>query len=232
MNNRAVILFSGGIDSTTALYWGMRQFTSVFCLVFDYDQVHNVEVKMAQIIAAHLNVDCQVVNLPFRDIVSSALVNQPKKIPDSMAGSKDERGVPITYVPFRNGIFISMAAAVAESRSIFNIITGFNLIDTPDYPDTTMEFTRKMEAVLNQGTSAKKTGNTFKIHTPLIHKSKAEIIQMGLALGADYAYSVSCYRGDEIPCMSCPSCDIRNQAFNDLAMEDPLINRLKEEDKL
>ena len=106
------------------------------------------------------------------------------------------------------------------------------MIDTPDYPDTTEAFTKKMEDAINQGTSASITGKTFKIHTPLIGKSKKEIIRMGLELGADYSYSISCYRGEEIPCLKCPSCDIRNNAFKQLNMEDPLITRLKKEGKL
>ena len=231
-NEKAVVLFSGGIDSTTALYWAKNEFVSVYAMVVNYAQRHSIEVDMAQQIAGQLQVETRVIRFPLKDIVFSALIDKEKEIPESLAASKNEAGIPFTYVPFRNGIFLSLAAAFAESREIFNLVTGFNLIDTPDYPDTTEAFTKKMEAAINQGTSASITGKTFKIHTPLIGKSKKEIIQMGLELGADYSYSISCYRGDEVPCLKCPSCDIRSNAFKQLNKEDPLITRLKKEGRL
>ncbi len=230
-NEKAVVLFSGGLDSTTALYWAKKSFQEVFALMVNYSQRHSIETQMAQKIANHLKVEAHLIEFPLKNIVYSALIDKDKVIPDSLETSKNEAGIPFTYVPFRNGIFLALAAAFAESRQIFNIVTGFNRVDTPDYPDTTESFTKKMEDAINQGTSAAITGKGFKIHTPLITKSKKEIIQWGLELGADYSYSVSCYRGEEIPCLKCPSCDIRNSAFNRLNMEDPLITRLKKEGK-
>lgn len=231
-NEKAVVLFSGGLDSTTALYWAKKTFKHVLAMVVDYDQRHNIETEMAQKTAEGLNVDVHLINFPLKNIVYSALIDKDKPIPDSLATSKNEEGVPITYVPFRNGIFLSLAAAFAESRGIFDIVTGFNLVDTPDYPDTTEAFTKKMEDAINQGTSASITGRHFTLHTPLIRKSKKEIVEMGLELNAEYTYSVSCYRGGEIPCLKCPSCEIRNNAFEQLNMEDPLITRLKKEGKI
>ena len=231
-NENALVLFSGGLDSTTALYWAKQNFAAVHAMVVDYAQRHRIEIQMAQTTAKNINIPVHPVELPLTNIALSALTNNDKPIPESLATSKNDEGIPFTYVPFRNGIFLSLAAAMAESHGIFNIITGFNLIDTPDYPDTTAAFTEKMEAAINQGTSASITGKSFKIHTPLIAKSKKDIIQMGLELGADYSYSVSCYRGNEIPCLKCPSCDIRNNVFKQLDMEDPLVTRLKKEGKL
>lgn len=231
-NEKAVVLFSGGLDSTTALYWAKETFQEVFALMVNYSQRHSIETQMAPKIANQLKVEAHLIEFPLKDIVYSALIDKDKEIPNSLAASKNEAGIPFTYVPFRNGIFLSLAAAFAESRQFFNIVTGFNRIDTPDYPDTTESFTKKMEDAINQGTSTAITGKRFKIHTPLIAKSKKEIIQWGLELGADYSYSVSCYRGEEIPCLKCPSCDIRNSAFNQLNMEDPLITRLKKEGKI
>lgn len=227
-----MVLFSGGLDSTTALYWAKKTFAETSVMIVDYAQRHKIEVDMAQRIAANLNVEARLIRFPLKDIVFSALVDRDKEIPESLAASKDDEGVPFTYVPFRNGIFLSLAAAFAESRGIRHLVTGFNLIDTPDYPDTTGPFRDKMEAAINEGTSAAITGKTFKIHTPLIGKSKKEIVEMGKQLDADYSYSVSCYRGDEIPCLRCPSCDIRSSAFKSLDMEDPLITRLKKEGRL
>ncbi|MCP5102923.1 MAG: 7-cyano-7-deazaguanine synthase QueC [bacterium] len=231
-NEKAVVLFSGGLDSTTALYWAKGTFSNTVAMMVDYSQRHNIEIQMAGKTAEELKVETRLIRFPLKDIVYSALIDEDKHIPDSLATSKNEEGVPFTYVPFRNGIFLSLAAAFAESREIFNMVTGFNLIDTPDYPDTTETFTKKMEDAINQGTSASIAGKQFKIHTPLIGKSKKEIIQMGLEMEADYSYSVSCYRGGEIPCLKCPSCDIRSSAFEQLNMEDPLITRLKKEGKV
>jgi len=232
INEKTVILFSGGLDSSTALYWAKRKFSAVLAMMVNYSQRHVIETEMAQQVAKNLDVEAHLIQFPLKNIVYSALIDKDEKIPESLKTSKNTDGVPFTYVPFRNGIFLSLAAAFAESRGIFNIVTGFNLIDTPDYPDTTEAFTKKMEDAINQGTSASITGKTFKIHTPLMGKSKKEIIQMGLELGVDYSYSISCYRGEEIPCLKCPSCDIRDNAFKQINMEDPLITRLKKEGKL
>lgn len=230
--NEAVLLFSGGIDSTTALYWAKKNFSKIISLIFNYSQVHKIEVKMAEKIASSLNIEHHVVKFPLKNIVFSALIDEEKGIPESLAKSKDEFGIPVTYVPFRNGIFLSVAAAFSESRNIFNIIAGFNLIDSPNYPDTTLKFSKKMEETINQGTSASLKNRVFKIHTPLIDKSKKQIVELGLELGADYSYSISCYRGGEIPCFNCPSCDIRVKTFKELNMEDPIITRLMGEGKI
>lgn len=231
-DEKSVVLFSGGLDSTTALYWAKDTFTETSVMIVDYSQRHSIEVELAQQIAAKLQVEACLIRFPLKDIVLSALVDQDKEIPESLAASKNTKGVPVTYVPFRNGIFLSLTAAFAESRGIRHLVTGFNLIDTPDYPDTTEAFRDKMEAAINEGSSAAITGRTFKIHTPMIGKSKKEIVEMGMQLGANYSYSVSCYRGDEIPCLRCPSCDIRSNAFNSLNLEDPLITRLKKEGRI
>lgn len=231
-NNNAVVLFSGGLDSTAALYWALRNFDTVYAMTVYYAQRHHIEVEMAKKISSKLDIQLQVIEFPLKDIVYSALIDEDKPIPESLARSKDEDGVPHTYVPFRNGIFLSLAAAFAESRGIRHMVTGFNLIDTPDYPDTTEAFTRKMQAAINQGSSAAITGEQFHIHTPLIGKTKKQIVELGLELEADFSYSVSCYRGKEAPCQRCPSCDIRQNAFKELNLEDPLITRLKKEGRI
>lgn len=229
--SQATVLLSGGLDSTTALYWALDAFDKVSALIFNYDQTHIVEVAMAEKTADLLKVPRRTIHLPFKNLLASALIDGEDQIPDSLATAKDETGVPYTYVPFRNGIFLSIAAAYSESREVYNLVTGFNLVDTPDYPDTTVSFTQKMAAAINQGTAAQKRGETFVIHTPLIGLRKAEIILKGIQLGADYAYSISCYRGGEVPCLSCPSCDIRSRAFQELNLSDPLLERLKKEGK-
>ena len=231
MNKKALILFSGGLDSTTVLYWAKSRFKEVLPVIIDYSQKHSIEVKNGVKIAEMNGVEYIQIKFPLNEVLGSALLDTNIEIPDSLDSAKDEKGVPHTYVPFRNGIFLSLAAGIAETRGIRNILTGFNLIDTPDYPDTTKLFSDKMEEVINIGTSASITGEKFRIITPLINKSKKEIIELGLELGADYSFSVSCYRGKEMPCLKCPSCDIRQAAFDEIGIEDPLIDRLKTEKK-
>jgi 7-cyano-7-deazaguanine synthase len=232
VNEPAVLLFSGGIDSTTALYWGRRHFNRLEALIFNYGQKHIIENRMAEKIASGNGVSYRVIDIPLKDLVCSALTDEDRDIPDSLSGARNEMGVPVTYVPFRNGVFLSVATAFAESRGVYNIITGFNVIDSPDYPDTTREFVEKMEMTMNLGTTARATGNRFKIQVPLIEKTKVEIIKFGQELGADYSFSISCYRGNEIPCMRCPSCEIRRDAFHQLDIPDPLIVRLEKEGKI
>jgi 7-cyano-7-deazaguanine synthase len=231
MKEEAVILFSGGIDSTTALHWARRKFAGVRALIIDYAQKHSIEVLMARGIATSLGVPHDVLVMSLKNLLHSALLDDDLAIPDSLALARKEPGMPSTYVPFRNGIFLSLAAAYAESHSCRHLITGFNSIDSPDYPDTTVSFSKKMAAAINQGTSAGKGGAKFKIHMPLIDLSKKEIVELGLSLGVDYSYSISCYRGREIPCGCCPSCDSRARAFGQLGLEDPLLARLKREGK-
>jgi 7-cyano-7-deazaguanine synthase len=232
MNKRAVVLFSGGIDSTTALYWALKRYSPLWALIFDYGQRHRIEVEMAKRIAYNLGVGCEVATLPLPGLLSSALLGESgPPIAGSLAASRREPGPPSTYVPFRNGIFLAVAAAYAESRGCRNLVTGFNAVDIPDYPDTTEAFTRKMQAAINQGTSAAKGGPRFKVHAPLARLRKKEIIELGCKLGVDYSHSVSCYRGGEVPCGRCPSCDIRARAFGELGRRDPLLERLRKEGK-
>ena len=231
MKEGAVVLFSGGIDSTTALHWALGRFAPVWALVFDYGQMHRVEVEMAKRIAYTLGIGCEVAELPLQKLLRSALLADGRPIAASLAESRQEAGAPTTYVPFRNGIFLAVAAAYAESRGWRHLVAGFNAIDTPDYPDTTEAFARKMQAAINQGTAAAKGGPRFRVHAPLARLEKKEIIALGCRLGVDYSRSVSCYRGGEVPCGRCPSCDVRARAFAELGRPDPLLERLRKEGK-
>lgn len=231
MKQGAVVLFSGGIDSTTALYWAVRRFSPVTALVFDYGQSHRIEVEMAKRIAYALGVGCEVAALPLAGLLRSSLLADGRPIAASLHESRREDGPPSTYVPFRNGIFLAVAAAFAESRGWRRLVTGFNSVDTPDYPDTTPAFARRMQGAINQGTSAARGGGRFRVLAPLARLSKKEIVELGGRLGADYSHSVSCYRGGEVPCLRCPSCDIRARAFRELGKADPLLERLRREGK-
>lgn len=231
MKQGAVVLFSGGVDSTTALHWARRRFAPVFALVFDYGQSHRLEVEMARRIAAGLATGCEVATLPLAGLLRSSLLGDGRPIAASLRESRAEAGPPSTYVPFRNGIFLALAAAFAESRGLRRLVTGFNSVDSPDYPDTTAVFARRMQAAINSGTSAAGGGARFRVVTPLARLGKSDIIALGLRLGADYSYSISCYRGGEVPCGRCPSCDIRARAFAQLGRPDPLLLRLQKEGK-
>jgi len=229
MNRQALILFSGGVDSTTALHWARRRFDRLTALIVRYGQRHGIEVDNARAVADRLGVEAVVLDFPFGPLLSSALTDPAAPIPPSLETSRDADGVPFTYVPFRNGVFLALAAAIAESRGIYDLVTGFNAIDTPDYPDTTAAFNRKMAAAINEGTGARRRGRRFRIHSPLLALTKVEILRLGLSLGAGYDHAISCYRGAERPCGRCPSCDIRARAFAELGRPDPLIERLDHE---
>ncbi|WP_457679585.1 7-cyano-7-deazaguanine synthase QueC [Thermovibrio sp.] len=232
--DRAVVIFSGGLDSTTALYWAKRRFEEVYAITFYYGQRHSLEVEMAKIAARNAGVKEHLIyEIDLAKIGASALTDKSIEVPRPKSLEEiKERGIPITYVPFRNGIFISVAAAYAESKETTNLVGGWNAIDYSGYPDCRPEFLKAMEEALNLGTKLGAEGKRWKIHAPLINLTKGEIIRLGLELGADYSYSISCYRGGEVPCGECDSCLLRAKGWAEVGEEDHLIKRLKEEGKI
>jgi 7-cyano-7-deazaguanine synthase len=226
---KCVVLFSGGIDSTTALYWAVQEGKNVRALTFDYGQRHAIEIQMAQEMAKKLKITHDILSIDLRQIKGSSLTDLTQPLPEFQSAEEIEPDVPSTYVPFRNGIFLSMAAAWAEVQNIRNIVCGFNVIDSPPYPDTTLAFVEAMGAAINSGTRATALKNAFKIQAPFIHLTKSEIIKIGLSLGADYSYSISCYSGQEIPCLKCSSCLQRQKAWESVGTKDPLLERLEKE---
>ncbi|MBU1187165.1 MAG: 7-cyano-7-deazaguanine synthase QueC [Acidobacteria bacterium] len=218
-----IVLFSGGIDSTTALYWAGHRFERVAALTFDYGQRHRIEIDCSREIAARLNVKQQIFRLDLSQIGGSSLTDLREPLPQFFSADEIEEGVPSTYVPFRNGIFLSVAAAWADVIEADAILTGFNVIDSPHYPDTTEPFALAMEKAVHLGTRR----NGIRILTPFIDKKKSEILSLGLSLGADYSHSISCYSGQEIPCGRCSSCLIRRNAWAAIGREDHLLARLK-----
>ncbi len=230
----AVVIFSGGLDSTTALYWAKREFDEVYAITFSYGQRHSIEVEMAKITARNAEVKEHLIyQIDLSKIAPSALTDGTIEVPEAKSVEEiKERGIPITYVPFRNGIFISIASAYAESKGITDLVGGWNAVDYSGYPDCRPEFLKAMEETLNLGTKLGSEGRKWKIHAPLINLTKGEIIKFGLSLGADYSYSISCYRGGEVPCMRCDSCLLRAKGWAEVGEEDHLIRRLKEEGKI
>ena len=228
---KSVVLFSGGIDSTTALYWALKKYDQVNALTFDYGQRHRIEISLAEKVAHKLDISHEIITLDLRQIAGSSLTDQSLPLPEFEDLEEIPQGPPSTYVPFRNGILLAIAAAWSEFKNIRDILCGFNIIDSPDYPDTTEPFVEAMEDAINMGTSAA-SKDKFKILTPFIGMKKSEIIQKGLELGADYSYSVSCYAGKETPCAKCSSCLLRQKAWEETGLEDPLLSRLHKEGKI
>ncbi len=227
-----IVLFSGGIDSTTALYWSLHGTKQTTALTFDYGQKHAVEICAAQRIAENLAISLSICRVDLEQIGGSALTDSSVSIPQFENVSQVRKGIPVTYVPFRNGIFLSLAAAWAETRNITAIVCGFNIIDSPNYPDTRKPFVEAMENAINSGTSASMGRKKIRILVPFLNMKKSAIIKVGLALGADYSYSISCYQGSEIPCMKCSSCLLRQKAWEEAGIKDPLVVRLEKEGKL
>jgi 7-cyano-7-deazaguanine synthase len=228
----ALVLFSGGLDSTTALYWAMDRYERVHALTFDYGQRHGIEVEFSKRIAQNLNIPLKILQVNLQQIGGSSLTDPAVPLPPSDHSAQDKEGVPSTYVPFRNGIFLALATAWAEVQGFTEIVCGFHVLDSPEYPDTRREFVEAMEEAMNLGSTASSRHKRINIQAPFLDMKKAEIIHKGLSLGADYSSSISCYSGTEVPCMDCASCRMRQKAWEEVGVEDPLILRLKKEGKL
>lgn len=226
------VLFSGGIDSTTALYWAWSRDKRTTAITFDYGQKNRVEIQAAQRITAMLEIPQTILRVDLGQIGGSPLTDSSISLPWMESITQIQEGLPETYVPFRNGIFLALAAAWAETREITGIVCGFNVIDSPNYPDTREPFVKAMEKAINSGTGAAFGRKRIAIFAPFLNLSKSAIIKQGMALGADYSFSISCYRDSEIPCLRCSSCLLRQKAWEEAGMKDPLIVRLEREGKL
>lgn len=231
------VLFSGGIDSTTVLYWARRRFATVVPLTFDYGQRHRVEIRLAHRLLRRLELEPVTLRVDLTQVGGSALTDRTIAVPKfRKAGIKPAAltGPPSTYVPFRNGIFLAVAAGWAEARGVRDLACGFHVLDSPEYPDTRRAFVRAMERAINQGTRAAFGGpeTRLRIHAPFIGMTKADIIRAGLRLGADYSLSISCYAGGEVPCGACSSCRLRAGGWREAGREDPLLERLRKEGRI
>ena len=229
---KAVVLFSGGIDSTTALYWARRRYDEVAALSFDYGQRHRVELTLARRLARRLRLPRHVLKIDLRPIGGSALTDPSVALPRLAVVESTAPVVPVTYVPFRNGIFLALAAAWAEAHGFDDIVCGFNTIDSPAYPDTRASFVGAMQRAIDSGTAAASRGRRIRVIAPFIRLKKSEIIRLGLSLGADYSFSISCYAGKEVPCGRCSSCRLRERAWKRAGATDPLIARLRKEGRI
>jgi 7-cyano-7-deazaguanine synthase len=229
---KSIVLFSGGVDSTTALYWALDRYQKIFALTFDYGQRNRIELDMARKIAQKLSVPQKILRVDLQQIGGSSLTDTKLSLPRYERVEEIEEGLSSTYVPFRNGIFLALAAARAEVDGIKEIVCGFNIVDSPNYPDTRNQFVQAMQEAINQGTKASLSPEKIQIIAPFLNMKKSDIIKEGLSLGADYSYAISCYSGEEIPCQKCSSCVLRQKAWEEVGLKDPLILRLEEEGKI
>jgi len=229
---KSVVLFSAGVDSTSALYWALDRYHKTFALTFDYGQRNKIELDMARKIAKKLDVPQKILRVDLKQIGGSSLTDSKLSLPQYERIEEIEAGLPSTYVPFRNGIFLALAAAWAETKGVKEIVCGFNVIDAPNYPDTRDQFVQAMQEAINQGTKASLSPEKIQIIAPFLNMKKSEIIKQGLALEADYSFTISCYSGKEVPCQKCSSCVLRQKAWEEVGLQDPLILRLEEEGKI
>jgi 7-cyano-7-deazaguanine synthase len=216
---KAVVLVSGGLDSATVLAIARRQDYACYALSFDYGQRHRVELQAAARVAAAMGaVEHKTMTLDLAGIGGSALTDPAIAVPEQ-AGD----GIPVTYVPARNTVFLALALGWAEVLGAQDIFIGVNAVDYSGYPDCRPEFIAAFEKTANLATKAGVEGRHFHIHTPLIQMSKARIIQEGVGLGVDYALTVSCYQADAQgrACGRCDSCRLRREGFAAAGVPDP-----------
>jgi 7-cyano-7-deazaguanine synthase len=216
----AVVLLSGGLDSATTLAIAKSEGYACHCLSIDYGQRHRAELDAARRVAAALGaVEHRILALDLTAFGGSALTDSAIEVP--VAGIQP--GIPITYVPARNTIFLSLALAYAEVREASDIWFGANAVDYSGYPDCRPEFMGAFENLANLATKAAVEGRKLTLHTPIIELGKADIIRRGAALGVDYALTVSCYQAsaDGLACGCCDSCRLRRAGFEAAGIPDP-----------
>jgi 7-cyano-7-deazaguanine synthase len=219
---KAVVLLSGGVDSTTALAIARADGHACHALTVAYGQQHACEIDAARRVAAALGCAAhRVVELDLRPLAVSALTSDAIAVPKdrAMADIGAPGDVPVTYVPARNTVLLALALAWAESIDAFDLYLGVNVLDASGYPDCRPEFVAAFEALANVATRARR----FRVHAPLIALTKAQIIRRGLALGVDYALTHSCYdpAPDGAACGRCDACQLRRKGFTDAGLPDP-----------
>ncbi len=224
INKNAIVLLSGGLDSTTTLAVAQSEGYACYALSFDYGQRHAAELAAAKKVAAKNSViEHKIFNIDLSVFKGSALTDIGIEVPEN--SQQDDNEIPVTYVPARNTVFLSIALAWAEVLEVHDIFLGVNAVDYSGYPDCRPEYIQSYEAMANLATKAAVQGKKLHIHTPLIMLSKAEIIQLGQQIGVDYSLTVSCYSADQQgrACGKCDSCHFRRQGFEQAGIADPTL---------
>lgn len=223
---KAIVLLSGGLDSTTALYLAKSEgFGEIYALTFEYGQKHDRELRAAREVARAAGVkEHKFVKLLLNQWDGCSLTDPKMEVPD---GDLRRDTVPDTYVPARNMVFLSVAASYADALGVEDIYIGVSEVDYSGYVDCREEFIRSMERTINLGTVlGAERGRHITIHAPFMHMTKADEIRLGARLGVDYGLTWTCYRGGDRPCGTCDSCLLRAKAFAEAGMEDPLVKPL------
>jgi len=218
---KAVVLVSGGLDSTTALAIARSEGYDCYTMSFDYGQRHRSELFAAERTAKAMGaIAHKVINLDLRTIGGSALTDDSIAVPEH-----ETAGIPITYVPARNTVFLSIALGWAEVLGAEDIFIGVNAVDFSGYPDCRPEYIAAFEKMANLATRAGAEGGQLKIRTPLIDLTKADIVKLGLGLGVDYSLTVSCYQANDKgeACGKCDSCRLRKMGFEQAGIADPTL---------
>jgi len=219
---KAIVLLSGGLDSTTTLAIAAAQKFQCHALSFDYGQRHKMEIDAAKRIAAAFGAKHAIIGIDLRQFGGSALTDDIE-VPKDRDEAEMSSAIPITYVPARNTVFLSVAVGWAEVLNAHDIFIGVNALDYSGYPDCRPEFLRAFQETARLGTKTGVEGRPINIHAPLMSLHKAEIIQWGLKLGVDYSMSTSCYDPDKSgrACGRCDSCQLRRRGFQEAGVPDP-----------
>lgn len=223
MSARAVVLLSGGLDSTTCLAWAQSQGFECHTLAIDYGQRHRIELDAARTVATARGVsDHRELKVDLRAIGGSALTAD-LPVPKGREESAISSNIPVTYVPARNTVFLAVALGMAETLGANDLVAGMNALDYSGYPDCRPEFVTAFESLARVATKAGTEGAEFHVHTPLMKLDKAGIIRLGVSLGVDYALTHSCYdpATDGAACGTCDSCQLRRRGFLAAGVDDP-----------
>ena len=219
---KAIVLLSGGLDSSVTLYYAKKKNYKVYCLVFDYGQRHLKEIESARKIAKLAEVKYTVLKLALPK-KAGVLLDKKTPLPKrSLLKLKEKANIPATYVPGRNIIFLSYALSYAEAIDADSIFIGANAIDYSGYPDCRPEFLKAFMRISKVATKRGVEGNPVRILAPLIKKSKVEIVKLGKRLNVPFEYTWSCYKGLKYPCGYCDSCRLRAKGFKEAGFKDPL----------
>lgn len=216
---RAVVLLSGGLDSATALAWARREGFDCYALSVAYGQRHEAELAAAVRVARQVGArEQRLMHVDLAGIGGSALTDPSLAVPEQPTS-----GIPITYVPARNTLFLALALGWAEVLGALDLVVGVNAVDYSGYPDCRPEFIRAFEQLANLATRVGVEGGVFRVHAPLIALSKGEIVRLGTGLGVDYGLTVSCYQADTdgLACGRCDSCRLRRGGFEAAGVPDP-----------
>ncbi|MFH1752616.1 MAG: 7-cyano-7-deazaguanine synthase QueC [Candidatus Omnitrophota bacterium] len=221
-NKRAVVLLSGGLDSATTLFIAKQRGYECYPLVFDYGQRHRRELRSASYIAKAARCRPKVlkISLPWR---GSSLIGRKGRLPKSRSYREIKKGIPSSYVPARNTIFLSFALSFAESIGARKIFIGANAVDFSGYPDCRGPYLKAFEMVIKEGTKAGVEGRAISIEAPLLLKTKGDIVKVAESLRVPYSRTWSCYRGGKRPCGQCDSCVLRKKGFVEAGLADPLV---------